>query len=407
MNDEYGKVTPIRVSLLGNFEIVNGDVKIEETVNRSKKMWNLLGFIITYRKKHISQNEYIDMLWPDEVSTNPTNALKTLLSRVRALLEPLAVHKENFILSSQGSYHWNNQIPCVVDTEEFEHYCKKGADTQYPEEERINFYKKALTLYKGDFLVKHANELWVVPLSTYYHNLYVESTKDFLQLLEKQNDYETMEYYCSQALQIERFDETLHCIFIRSLISQGNTVAALNHYEQTTNMLYQNLGVKPSKELRSLYLDIIRTQKTLEMDLNLIQNDLREAEFKPGPFFCEYCIFQETFRLIARQASREGRSVFLCLLTISDAHGEIPSLNKLDAAMKRLQDAILTSLRRGDVVSRYSGAQYVILLPDITYEDGGMVMERIIKQYYHNNRHSVLHLKYKLEQMVLDETSPS
>ena len=122
-----------------------------------------------------------------------------------------------------------------------------------------------------------------------------------------------------------------------------------------------------------------------------------------GPFFCEYCIFQETYRLIARQASREGRSVYLCLLTVYDSNDEIPSLNKLDAAMKRLENAINASLRRGDVVSRYSGAQYVILLPNITYEDGGMVMERIIKQYYQANRRSILRLKYKLEQIVIDE----
>lgn len=403
MNREPNTRQVIYISLLGNFEIKNGDAKIEETINRSKKMWNLLGYIITYHNKHISQNEYIDMLWPDEVSANPVNALKTLLSRVRTLLEPIAINQENFILSSQGSYQWNNKLPCVIDIEEFEKYCQKATDVSYPEDERIKFFKKALDLYQGDFLTKHSTELWVIPLATYYHNLYLDTVKAFLQLLNTRNEYELMEYYCSKALQIERFDETLHCIFIQILLNQGNTIAAMNHYEQTTDLLYLNLGVKPSKELRSLYLNIIRTQKTLETDLNIIQGDLKEAEFKSGPFVCEYCIFQETYRLIARQAAREGRSVYLCLITVSDSKGDIPSLNKLDAAMKRLLDAINDSLRRGDVVSKYSGAQYVILLPDINYEDGSMVMERIIKKYYQANRRSVLHLKYKLEQIILDD----
>ena len=403
MNFDKTSTQGIHINLLGNFQITNGDAMIEETINRSKKMWNLLGFIITYRNKHISQTEYIDMLWPDEVSANPINALKTLLSRVRTLLNPIAIHHENFILSSQGSYQWNNQLPVTIDIEEFEKYCHYASDIARSDEDRIELYKKAMDLYKGDFLNKQATELWVVPLNTYYHNLYLDSMKQFLKLLQTQNDFENMEYYCSKALQIDRFDEELHCLFIETMLDQGNTIAALSHYEQTTDMLYSNLGVKPSKKLRGLYMDIIRTQKTLEMDLNIIQSDLKEAEFKTGPFFCEYCIFQETFRLIARQAAREGRSVYLCLLTVSDSNGDIPSLNKLDAAMKRLLDAINSSLRRGDVVAKYSGAQYVILLPDITYEDGSMVMERIIKHYYQANRRSILHLKYKLEQMIIDE----
>ena len=87
---------------------------------------------------------------------------------------------------------------------------------------------------------------------------------------------------------------------------------------------------------------------------------------------------------------------------MEESNGSIPSLNKLDSTMKRLLEAINQSLRRGDVVSRYSGAQYVILLPSITYEDGTMVMERIIKQYYQSNRKCLLRLKYKLEQLSFE-----
>ena len=42
----------------------------------------------------------------------------------------------------------------------------------------------------------------------------------------------------------------------------------------------------------------------------------------------------------------------------------------------------LRCLRAGDVASKYSGAQYVILLPTCTYETGKMVIERLLTRFF-------------------------
>lgn len=388
------------ISMLGSFEISYYNEKITENLNRSKKMWNLLGYMLIHKDRHVSQEEYIDLLWPNGISNNPVNALKTLLYRLRSLLDSLATkEKEAFILSSKGSYYWNPNIAFTLDTEIFEYLCQQGDRKDLSPQERIAIFKLASDIYKGDFLTKHANELWVLSLSANYHNLYINMMKTFLCLLEEQQLYEEMNFYCARAIQIDSFEEELHCFFIRSLIKQNNYNAALNHYETATNALYQNLGVKPSSKLRNLYLEIINTQKTLEMDLEIIQNDLMEAEFNSGAFVCEYGIFQEAYRLISRQTSRDGRSVFIALITVSDFNGEIPPLKTLNTTMKRLLETIVSCLRRGDVVSQYSGAQYVILLPCVTYEDGCFVLDRIIKTFHQNNRRNTLFVRYKLRQM--------
>lgn len=395
------------ISMLGSFEISYYNQKITENLNRSKKMWNLLGYMLTHKDRHITQEEYIDLLWPNGVSNNPVNALKTLLYRLRSLLQPLSSDiNEAFILSSKGSYYWNPNVPVLLDTEIFTKLCQQGNRTDLPSHERIKIFKLASNIYEGDFLSKHVNELWVLPLSTNYHNIYMNMMNTFLHLLETNQKFEEMNSYCAKAIQIDAFDENLHCYFIRSLLKQNKYTAALNHYEAATELLYQNLGVKPSSMLRNLYLEIINTQKTLETDLELIQIDLKEAEINSGAFVCDYGIFQETYRLISRQSNRDGRSVFIALITVSDYNGEIPPLKILDTTMKQLLDTIVECLRQGDVVSKYSGAQYVILLPSVTYEDGCLVLERILKTFHQNNRRNTLLVKYKLRQLESSVPSP-
>ena len=46
-----------------------------------------------------------------------------------------------------------------------------------------------------------------------------------------------------------------------------------------------------------------------------------------------------------------------------------------------LESAIVLSLRRGDVTSRFSSTQQVVVLMDASKEDGVMVANRILKKY--------------------------
>ena len=61
--------------------------------------------------------------------------------------------------------------------------------------------------------------------------------------------------------------------------------------------------------------------------------------------------------------------------------------------------AVKTQLRSGDVVSRYSAAQYVVMLPSANYENSRNVMERIISAFYRQHRHNFLKITYKVREV--------
>lgn len=365
-------VKRVAVTMLGGFRIrVDGNVLTDE-INRSQKLWNVLCYLIAHRERTVPQSEFIELFWPEENSANPTNALKTLLYRVRSLLEPLFGEGLEPILSQRGAYAWNPAIACEMDVDRFELLCRRAQDTALPAQKRMALYEEAAEMYRGDYLPKLANQMWVVPISAHYHALYLEAVKEYADLLEHAEKFETMAELCTRASQLDPLDESLHTLIVRALLRQGKDSAALSHYEKATDLLYRNLGVRPSEELRALYREIMDVEERLETNLEVIQANLREAAQRPGAFVCEYGFFKEAYRLEARRSARSGACVHIALVTVSLPDGGVPPLGVLNTTMDQLLEVLVHNLRRGDVVSKYSGAQYVVMLPAANFEDSTM-----------------------------------
>lgn len=69
----------------------------------------------------------------------------------------------------------------------------------------------------------------------------------------------------------------------------------------------------------------------------------------------------------------------------------------LDRAMENLQEQIRTNLRKGDVASRCSVSQFILLLPQANYENSCMVCRRIIKAFSRQYPHSPAQLHFSVQ----------
>ena len=103
-------------------------------------------------------------------------------------------------------------------------------------------------------------------------------------------------------------------------------------------------------------------------------------------FMCDYnVVFREIYRLEQRRMERLGISEYMVLFTIGTVNGDINKgetvVKYLKEATKYLCEAIENSLRSGDVASRCSELQYVVLLPDCPEHNVDDVAVRIINNY--------------------------
>ncbi len=376
----------LQISMLGGFSLSypNGP-SIDDQSHRSNKSWMVLAYLLTHRGKQITQEELIEILWADEEIDHPANTLKTLRHRLCTMLDHLGgMPGKEMIRYHHGVYAWNEEVDCVLDIDQFSTYCTLGEQEQN-QEQQISYYLNAMEYYNGDFLPKLSSEMWVMPIHAYYHAEYLRVVKKSIALLGASKRYYEIITICQKAVTIEPYDEELHRELIGALVHTGAKQSALNHYEKVKELFYQEFGLNLSEDLVALYKQIIDETNDAQMDLSIITTRLQE-ELVPGAFYCEYALFKEIYRLMTRMMERSGQSVYVCLLSVTDKHGKrIVNTKKQNEAVGRLRTTIQFSLRRGDVFTRYSVSQYLLLLSSINDENTEMVLTRIVDNFKRDN----------------------
>ena len=149
MTTSEEKILPqVHVRTLGEFSLTAGENRISDADGRTKKVWLLIEYLVTNRKKDLSMEQLTEAIWgEEEESDNPANALKNLVYRARTLLKKLLPEEKiECLLFSRNSYLWNRGISCVVDSAEFEVLCHLGSNAKRTSEERIESCMKAMEL---------------------------------------------------------------------------------------------------------------------------------------------------------------------------------------------------------------------------------------------------------------------
>ncbi len=399
MND----LEAIHVSTLGSHSLSYRDRVLDSKTIRSKRIWALLGYLIIHRGRPVTQAELIDLLYPNDKSATPLNALKTLVHRARTALDQLDyADGKQLIVQSSGGYIWNPDIPLKVDSEHFEALARAADAPELSDEERLRLQLEAIALYKGDFLADASSEAWVIPITAYYHYLYADNAHRALKRLTELGRFSEVVFLAQKAIAIEPYEEHLYYYLILALVETNQLTAAKSQYESMKNLFFSEFGVTPSQELQALYKRLSKNENGEEADLHAINTQLRGGDNRRGAFFCEYAFFQDIYRLEARAAARSGRPLHIGLLSISGRNETVLSKRSRELTMTKLAAAIAASLRSGDVYARYSASQYILLLPMANFDNSNMVLERIVKKYRQEHSHSPAVISYTVQPVLED-----
>lgn len=353
----------IKVRFFGAFTITCGDRSISEADNRSKKLWKLLQYIVVNRRRQIPQEELTTLLWGEGASgENAAPSLKTLLHRVRNTLDQLEFEdSRKLILQQSGAYYWNPELPCIIDTEEYE-IATADMEKAVDREEKLNHALKAMALYKGHFLSDQYHEAWAKEPCERYRRLYLTCYETAIELLSAEKRYDEIVFLSQHAHEIDPAQEPYYFHLVSALIAKGDFERALDCYQNVLDLFYNTYRKTPSDRLRALYRSIVRSANSVELDIAIVREKLR-AQAVDRPILCEYDTFKLMFELRQGVESFFSKPAFLILLTLSGAGSEkLPSEKHLDRALAQLTALLEASLARGDIYTRYSVTQMLAIV---------------------------------------------
>ena len=386
----------IRIQLMDSFTVYINEQKEEHLAKKSRKGVSLMQYLMLNHGQPVPNYRLLATLWTDEGSTNPENALKTLVSRLRAILNQISPDFGNCIVADRGAYHWENLPGMTVDFFRIEAIFDELAGMRDESPERIALYEELLALYKGDLLQNAEQNEWALAQATSLHNKYMSAVYSYIELLKAADNHQDIVRVCRMALNVDNFDDRLHMELMTALINTNRTNEALVQYKHVTHLNYRYLGVQPSEDMQEFYKQIVRAGKTLEFSLEAIRNELRESGEQRGAFVCEYAVFKEIYNLQMRNLERLGSTMFLGVIMVGNPDDPTMDSIKQDNIMNGTLEILKNNLRKGDTITHFSPTIFALLLPTVNYTTGNMVMERVKQLFYKKFPNSNIPFNYRI-----------
>ena len=366
------------IQMLGGFSLKLGERELQDTDTRSKKAWALLAYLIVHRDQAVSQNRLIDLLWGSEPdSNNPENALRISMHRTRGLLEQLDPENgRSMILRRKGGYQWNGGG--LVDCEQFENLCRQSVSDP---DQRLKNLMEALSLYRGDFLPRQSGEVWVVPVASYLHNLFVSAAGEAVELLVQRNRTQEAIAVCRRCIALEPYHEGFCRELMQLLAAIGDRRGAAEVYDRLSKRLFDDFAISPSEETRTVYRAAAHSPGDRVLSIDEVMGSLKEVNPPIGALQCDYDYFRILCYALSRTLERSGNTIHVALLNAASTAERELSRQAIDRAMGQIGQQIRLSLRRGDVYCQCSVSQYAVLLPKANFENSQIICDRILRAF--------------------------
>lgn len=352
----------VRINLFGGLKFYADGKQVLGQLRKSRKTDLFLEYLILQRGRPVPHAELLSALWSDRESGNPATALRTLLHRYRKLIEQEDIYVlYRSIITTRGFYQWNSRLrDCEVDVYEFERLAYEARDYPAGSEERMPFYERMIELYTGPLQLSVVQS-WVVPIATYFQNLYADCVYGMIEILKARGEHEKIVALCERAEGAGVSEERLQMEHMLALSISSSA---------------KGRGTMKRKDAQRTYDSARKAEQQAKLAMDALLKQVKSS--KDGAYLCEYSTFLELCGVERQLSERMSTVQVLCLMAL---HAGDISDEELQVQTQRLCELACGCLQGGDAVCCSGPGQVAALFTTEDMTTGRLVAERI-RSYY-------------------------
>ncbi|WP_433796675.1 tetratricopeptide repeat protein [Actinoplanes sp. CA-252034] len=215
--------TPVRMRVLGGFEVFVDGRPVPLPAWRSRQARSLVKILVARRGRPVARLELRELLWPDDEPHRTAHRLSVLLSVVRTVLDPARRWPTDHHVRADLAGISLDPGHVAVDVEELLSDAAHAAllirtgDRAHAREVLVELDE----LYRGDAFSDEPYEQWADGLREEARAVWLRALRDLAGLSRAAGDLDQAVTYLVRLLAIDAYDETVHRNLVEVLVRAG------------------------------------------------------------------------------------------------------------------------------------------------------------------------------------------
>jgi DNA-binding SARP family transcriptional activator len=247
----------LRIYLTGEVQVELGERLLRESKLGGPQGRFVLAYLVTERKRAVTQAELTEALWPESVPASWALALSAIVSRLRARLAGLGLERSRIIGNAFGCYQFSPPAGTWVDVEAALEGvdAAEGALVAGKPQAAYGPSLLATTILRRPFLPGD-DGAWAEGRRSALAAALIRALDCRVEALAANNELELALSHAREVVRMEPYRESGYRRLMRMLDRKGDRAEAIRVYLECGRLLKQELGVSPSDETEALYREI-------------------------------------------------------------------------------------------------------------------------------------------------------